>query len=101
MPTSATVASRSGMAGTQLGAVLEAISIAGVPDMMIQRILQRANVSTTATYYINTATDDVRNAMAKLERVVPETAKTPRHFELRATIGTVNFDSTAVSRTVN
>ncbi len=40
----------------------------GVPDMVIQRILRHANVSTTATYYIKTAADDVRNAMTKLEK---------------------------------
>jgi hypothetical protein len=39
----------------------------GVPRMVIQRILRHANVSTTATCYIKTAADDVRNAMAKLE----------------------------------
>lgn len=39
----------------------------GVPDMVIQRILRHANVSTTATYYIKTAAVDVRNAMSKLE----------------------------------
>jgi integrase len=39
----------------------------GVPDLVIQRILRHANVSTTATYYIKTAADDVRDAMAKLE----------------------------------
>ncbi len=39
----------------------------GVSDMVIQRILRHANVSTTATYYIKTAADDVRSAMAKLE----------------------------------
>jgi hypothetical protein len=39
----------------------------GVSDMVIQRILRPANVSTTATYYIRTAADDVRSAMAKLE----------------------------------
>jgi hypothetical protein len=39
----------------------------GVPDMVIQRILRHANVSNTATYYIKTAADDVRNAMTKLE----------------------------------
>ena len=44
----------------------------GVPDMVIQRILRHANVSTTATYYIKTAADDVRNAMAKLENQVAE-----------------------------
>jgi integrase len=38
----------------------------GVPDMVIQRILRHANVSTTATYYIKTAADDVRVAMDKL-----------------------------------
>jgi integrase len=40
----------------------------GVPDMVIQRILRHANVSTTATYYIKTAADDVRNAMTVLEK---------------------------------
>jgi len=39
----------------------------GVPEIVIQRILRHANVSTTATYYIKTAADDVRSAMAKLE----------------------------------
>jgi integrase len=39
----------------------------GVPDMVIQRILRHANVSTTASYYIKTAADDVRKAMEKLE----------------------------------
>ena len=39
----------------------------GVPEIVIQRILRHANVSTTATYYIKTAADDVRKAMTKLE----------------------------------
>jgi Phage integrase family len=76
----------------------------GVSDTVIQRILRHANVSTTATYYIKTAADDVRSAMAKLEQVVPETAKTPEsqeRSELQDTIGTVNLDSMAVSPTVN
>ena len=47
----------------------------GVPDMVIQRILRHANVSTMATYYIKTAADNVRNAMAKLEKVIPTTSK--------------------------
>lgn len=38
--------------------------------MVIQRILRHANVSTTATYYIKTATDDVRKAMTKLENQI-------------------------------
>jgi len=44
----------------------------GVPDLVIQRILRHANVSTTATYYIKTAADDVRSAMAKLENHIVE-----------------------------
>jgi integrase len=47
----------------------------GVPDMVIQRILRHANVSTTATYYIKTAADDVRGAMAKLEHSIGEPGK--------------------------
>ena len=69
-------ASLSGTAGTPLGAGLGATYTGlGVPDMVIQRILRHANVSTTATYYIKTAADDVRNAMAKLENhiAVPAT----------------------------
>jgi hypothetical protein len=41
--------------------------------MVIQRILRHANVSTTATYYIKTAADDVRDAMTKLEKNIPQT----------------------------
>jgi integrase len=44
----------------------------GVPEMVIQRILRHANVSTTATYYIKTAAGDVRNAMEKLEKYITE-----------------------------
>jgi hypothetical protein len=39
--------------------------------MVIQRILRHANVSTTATYYIKTAADDVKHAMEKLENNIP------------------------------
>jgi integrase len=46
-----------------------------VPEMVIQRILRHANVSTTATYYIKTAADDVRDAMAKLENQVADSAQ--------------------------
>jgi len=58
----------------------------GVPDMVIQRILRHANVSTTATYYIKTAADDIRNAMAKLENNIPSVPDTPEM--LRDTNGT-------------
>jgi integrase len=44
----------------------------GVADMVIQRILRHANVSTTATYYIKTAADDVRKAMTKLENHIAD-----------------------------
>ena len=42
----------------------------GVPEKTIQAILRPANVSTTNTYYIKSAADDTRAAMAKLERLV-------------------------------
>jgi integrase len=44
----------------------------GVPDKVIQRILRHANVSTTTTYYVKTAADDVRTAMTKLENSIPK-----------------------------
>ena len=47
----------------------------GVPDMVIQRILRHANVSTTATYYIKTAAVDVRSAMTKLENHIAEAGR--------------------------
>lgn len=42
----------------------------GVHEMVIQRILRHSNVSTTATYYIKTAAEDVRGAMEKLEDTI-------------------------------
>jgi len=57
----------------------------GVPEMVIQRILRHANVSTTATYYIKTAADDVRSAMTKLENRIAESRQV-----LTDTIGTLN-----------
>ena len=48
----------------------------GVPEVVIQRILRHANVSTTASYYIKSAADDVRNAMAKLENQITVTSET-------------------------
>lgn len=47
----------------------------GVPDIVIQRILRHANVSTTATYYIKTAAGDVRDAMAMLEDHIAQAAR--------------------------
>lgn len=60
----------------------------GVPDMVIQRILRHANVSTTATYYIKTAADDVRSAMAKLETHVEVSGQV--QSETRDSSGTLN-----------
>jgi len=44
----------------------------GVPDMVIQRILRHANVSTTTGYYIKTIAVDVFDAMVKPENSIPE-----------------------------
>lgn len=44
----------------------------GVADMVIQRILRHANVSTTSSYYIKSADDDVRKAMIRLENHIAE-----------------------------
>jgi integrase len=58
----------------------------GVPEMVIQRILRHANVSTTATYYIKTAASDVHSAMERLENHIAmsgeslaDTIGTPEH----------------------
>jgi len=42
----------------------------GAPEKTIQAILRHANVSTTNTFYIKSAADDTRAAMAKLESLV-------------------------------
>jgi hypothetical protein len=91
---------RSGMAGTPRGADSEQlVSSRGVPDMVIQRILRHANVSTTATYYIKTAADDVRNAMAKLENVIPAVNEVPAI--VRDTFATRDPDARAVPTSIN
>ena len=43
-----------------------------VPEMVIQRILRHANVTTTNTYYIKTMADDVKGAMQTLENAIPD-----------------------------
>ncbi len=43
----------------------------GVPDVVIQRILRHANVSTTTGYYIKAVPVAVRDAMTKLENSIP------------------------------
>jgi len=70
----------------------------GVPDMVIQRILRHANVSTRATYYIKTATDDIGVAMTKLEQNIA----TPATQEnVQDTNGTLTHSGTSVSESVN
>lgn len=59
----------------------------GVPDIVIQRILRHANVSTTATYYIKTAADDVRGAMAKLEKQITDEAVKHRNGDQQTSPG--------------
>lgn len=49
----------------------------GVPDIVIQRILRHANVSTTTAYYVKTVAGDIREAMSKLENNIPRASKTP------------------------
>jgi hypothetical protein len=46
----------------------------------IQRILRHANVSTTATYYIKTAADDVKHAMEKLENNILQSKSQTKHI---------------------
>jgi len=67
----------------------------GVPDMVIQRILRHANVSTTATYYIKTAPDDVKHAMEKLENNIPQAEPA-----VRDTYGTLEPREQATDQTV-
>jgi integrase len=67
----------------------------GVPEMVIQRILRHANVSTTATYYIKTAADDVKHAMEKLENNIPTAV-----FPVEDTFGTPEDKEQAADRTI-
>ncbi len=69
----------------------------GVPPMVIQRILHHSNVSTTANYYIKTAADDVRDAMAKLEGMMPESHRS----ETRDTFGTPTPIPSALPESIN
>ena len=70
----------------------------GVPDMVIQRILRHANVSTTATYYIKTAADDVRSAMTKLENNIPNASP---NSQFRDSDRTLNASLSKVAGSVN
>lgn len=67
----------------------------GVPEIVIQRILRHADVNTTASYYIKTASDDVKHAMAKLENNIPQVAEI-----VRDTHGTLNPSETNLELTI-
>jgi hypothetical protein len=67
----------------------------GVPEMVIQRILRHANVSTTVTYYIKTAADDVKHAMQKLENNIPQAPQV-----VRDTYGTLKASETHAEPTI-
>jgi integrase len=56
----------------------------GVPDMVIQRILRHANVSTTTTYYIKTAAPDVLKAMTTLESHIAEAGQSESDVDVTA-----------------
>jgi len=71
----------------------------GVPEIVIQRILRHANVSTTASYYTKSAADDVKNAMEKLEQHIPSVREAPKM--LRDSERTLNLDSYVVPATLN
>lgn len=49
----------------------------GIPQWHGWHAARHANVSTTATYYIKTAADDVKQTMEKLENNIPQA---PRSF---------------------
>jgi hypothetical protein len=66
----------------------------GVADMVIQRILRHANVSTTATYYIKTAAVDVRSAMTKLENHIAEAGR------IQTDTNVASYDPPALPRRV-
>ena len=51
--------------------------------MVIERILRHANVSTTATYYIKTAAEDVKHAMEKLQDQLANSSEELQPLERR------------------
>ena len=66
-----------------------------MPDIVIQRILRHANLSTTVTYYVKTAADDLKRAMAKLENNIPQAPQI-----VRDTYGTPEPTETNVEHTI-
>lgn len=66
----------------------------GVADMVIQRILRHANVSTTATYYIKTGAEDVKHAMENLcEELQPLERRDQHLLHIPSGVTSVEFTS--------
>ena len=68
----------------------------GVPEKTIQAILRHANVSTTNTYYIKSAADDTRAAMAKLESLVIGNESAAQSFASANNVATNAADTQSV-----
>ena len=68
----------------------------GVPEKTIQAILRHANVSTTNTYYIKSAADDTRIAMAKLEKLVTSNAQAT-HLQSGNEVTTIEAETPTAS----
>ena len=70
----------------------------GVPDLVIQKILRRADVSTTQEYYIKVKAPDARKALVKLGKAY---AKKSVGQPLSDSYGTLNPTSGATPEIVN
>jgi integrase len=68
----------------------------GVTDIVIQRILRHANVSTTSSYYIKSAADDMKTAMAKLETQLPDAPRFTFVQDSQGTLSETSFDSSSL-----
>jgi len=71
----------------------EPVPLGRTREKTIQAILRHANVSTTNTYYIKSAADDTRVAMAKLEKLVSGNEQ-PETFESGSEVATTPADAT-------
>jgi integrase len=73
----------------------------GVTDKTIQAILRHSNVATTANYYIKTAGGDVRDAMSKLEGMVPENRQSNIQSQVGDTFGTLKPIPNQIPEAIN
>ena len=82
-------------AGTRINLVLSNLLLPLVDGLT----LRHANVSTTNTYYIKSAADDTRAAMAKLERLVignEASAETEQHENFEVATEAADADAAAI-----